>query len=454
MTKKIPKVLIFGQSFNKNTGGGITLSNLFTGWPKDKIAVANIGHGMRDVDFSVCVNYYLLGEKEYKWVFPFNKLQRQFESGILTPSNNNNISIVNNIPHNNPKNYRKIFIEKMFFPFVHYMGFSPKMCKLILSPSFKIWLDNYQPDIIYVQVSNLESINFVNALKDYLQKPVILHMMDDWPSVISSKGPLKNYWHNTVDRALRGLLNKCSLLLSISDAMTEEYEERFGLKFTSFHNPINIEDWLPYSKKDWHVKGTFKILYTGRIGTANSESIKKIAEAIHTLCIEGYKISLDIYSPNINTENANGLKIFKGVTLKNIVPHSKIPSLLPQYDLLVLPLDFDKKSLKFAKLSMPTKASEFMVSGTPILVFAPHQTALAKYADKHKWAYLVTDTHEKVILDAIKDLYNNYNIRAVLGERAKNLAIETEDAQIIRHKFKEAICSVYNINKSNVIEVY
>ena len=454
MTKKIPKVLIFGQSFNKNTGGGITLSNLFTGWPKDKIAVANIGHGMRDVDFSVCVNYYLLGEKEYKWVFPFNKLQRQFESGILTPSNNNNISIVNNIPHNNPKNYRKIFIEKMFFPFVHYMGFSPKMCKLILSPSFKIWLDNYQPDIIYVQVSNLESINFVNALKDYLQKPVILHMMDDWPSVISSKGPLKNYWHNTVDRALRGLLNKCSLLLSISDAMTEEYEERFGLKFTSFHNPINIEDWLPYSKKDWHVKGTFKILYTGRIGTANSESIKKIAEAIHTLCIEGYKISLDIYSPNINTENANGLKIFKGVTLKNIVPHSKIPSLLPQYDLLVLPLDFDKKSLKFAKLSMPTKASEFMVSGTPILVFAPHQTALAKYADKHKWAYLVTDTHEKVILDALKDLYNNYNIRAALGLRAKNLAIETEDAQIIRPKFTEAICSVYNINKSKVIEVY
>ena len=454
MIKKIPKVLIFGQSFNKNTGGGITLSNLFSGWPKDKIAVANIGHGMRDIDFSVCVNYYLLGKKEHKWVFPLSKLQRQFESGIVTPLNNKNNTLSNSKELTISKSYRKIFIEKLFFPFVDYMGFSLKMSKLILSPSFKTWLDGYQPDVIYVQVSNLESINFVIALKEYLHKPVILHMMDDWPSVISSQGPLKNYWHNKVDTALRNLFNKCNLLLSISDAMTLEYEERFGLKFTAFHNPINIEDWLPYSKKDWYVKDMFKILYTGRIGTANSESIKKIAKAVDSMCAEGFKISLDIFSPNINTENAKGLKIFKGVNLKNIVPHSKIPALLPQYDLLVLPLDFDKRALKFAKLSMPTKASEFMVSGTPVLVFAPQQTALAKYADKHKWAYLVTDTKEEIILNALKELYNNYTLRETLGERAKNLAIDTEDAQIIRFKFKEAICSVYSANKPNVIEVY
>ena len=457
MIKKIPKVLIFGQSFNKNTGGGITLSNLFHGWPKENIAVANIGHGMRDIDFSVCKNYYLLGKKEYKWVFPFNKLQRQFESGIITPLNNNNITAVvtaHNHLQNNSKNYRKLFIEKIFFPFLHYMGFSPKMSKLILSSSFKSWLDNYQPDIIYVQVSNLESINFVKALKGYLNKPVILHMMDDWPSVISTRGPLKNYWHNKIDIALRDLLKSCSLLLSISDAMSEEYQQRFGFKFTAFHNPINIEDWLPYSKNNWTFTNTFKILYTGRIGTANTETIKKIAVAVDNLSNSGLKISLDIFSPNINTDRAKALNFFKGVNLKNIVPHSKIPALLPQYDLLVLPLDFDKKSLKFAKLSMPTKASEFMVSGTPVLVFAPKQTALAKYADKQKWAYLVTDTQDEVILNALKDLYLNEEIRSELGQRAKTLAIKTEDSEIIRQKFIEAICSVYIVNKPDNIEVF
>lgn len=457
MIKKIPKVLIFGQSFNKNTGGGITLSNLFYGWPKNNIAVANIGHGMRDIDFSVCKNYYLLGKKEYKWVFPFNKLQRQFESGVVTPLNNNNITTVTvpqGIKQNSAKNYRKIFIEKVFFPFLDYMGFSPKMSKLILSPDFKIWLNEYQPDVIYVQVSNLESINFVRALKKYTNKPLILHMMDDWPSVISTRGPLKNYWHNKIDKALRDLLKSCSLLMSISDAMSEEYQHRFGLKFTSFHNPININDWLPYSKNNWAINNTFKILYTGRIGTANTETIKKIAVAVDNLCKSGLKISLDIFSPNIHSERARALNVFNGVNLKNIVPHSKIPALLPQYDLLVLPLDFDKKSVKFAKLSMPTKASEFMVSGTPVLVFAPKQTALAKYADKLKWAYLVTDTQEAIILNAFKELYTNEELRAKLGQRAKSIAIETEDARLIREKFKEAISSVQIVSEADAIKVY
>lgn len=445
MNKNLPKVLIFGQSFNKNTGGGITLSNLFDGWPKDRIAVANIGHGMRDIDFSVCVNYYLLGKDEYKWVFPFNKLQRQFESGIISINN----KIIPSIqkpghPGSAPLHIRKIFIERVFFPFLHYMGFSPVMSKLILSPSLKIWLDNYMPDVIYVQVSNLESIKFVLALKAYLKKPIILHMMDDWPSVISSKGPLKNYWNNKIDKELKNLLNSCSLLMSISDAMTDEYQQRFGLKFTSFHNPINICDWLPFSKNNWkvNIEKDFKILYTGRIGTANTDSIKKIAIAIDRLSTQGFKISLDIYSPNIDTDHAKRLKIFKGVNLKNIVPHNNIPALLPQYDLLVLPLDFDKKSVKFARLSMPTKASEFMISGTPILVFAPQQTALAKYAANQKWAYLVTDTAEATIVNAFKVLFSNEILRAELGNKAKALAIETEDAQMIRENFKNAICSV------------
>ena len=36
-----PRILIIGPPFNNFTGGGITLSNLFKGWPKDRIAVAS-----------------------------------------------------------------------------------------------------------------------------------------------------------------------------------------------------------------------------------------------------------------------------------------------------------------------------------------------------------------------------------------------------------------------------
>lgn len=74
----LPKVLIFGQPFNNTHGGGITLSNLFKGWEKDKIAVAATGHLMYNVTTDVCDIYYQLGNKEFKWRFPFNLIQRNF----------------------------------------------------------------------------------------------------------------------------------------------------------------------------------------------------------------------------------------------------------------------------------------------------------------------------------------------------------------------------------------
>ncbi len=77
-----PRVLIFGQPFNNFTGGGITLTNLFKGWPKDKIAVTYLGHGLQSVTTDVCDIYYQLGKDEHKWKFPFNLIQRKFPSGL------------------------------------------------------------------------------------------------------------------------------------------------------------------------------------------------------------------------------------------------------------------------------------------------------------------------------------------------------------------------------------
>ena len=79
----LPRVLIIGQTFNKKSGGGITQSNLFSGWDKDKIAVTCTAHLLQDSETEICDNYYQLGNLENKWIFPFNYFQRNFYSGKL-----------------------------------------------------------------------------------------------------------------------------------------------------------------------------------------------------------------------------------------------------------------------------------------------------------------------------------------------------------------------------------
>ena len=71
---ELPRVLIFGHAFNKKHGGGITLSNLFRGWPGDRIAVVATGHAMYSLSTDVCQTFYQLGSDEFSWRFPLNFL--------------------------------------------------------------------------------------------------------------------------------------------------------------------------------------------------------------------------------------------------------------------------------------------------------------------------------------------------------------------------------------------
>jgi len=189
-----PKVLIFGQPFNDFSGGGITLTNLFKGWPKDKIAVTFIGHGLFNVTTDVCDTYYQLGREEHKWIFPLNLIQRKFNSGLKSFENKSLTTI--NLIHTGLR-YKSV--NRFFFPILRRIGVFHAMSKISLSERFKVWLSEFNPDILYLQVSTREGILFAIELCDYLKVPSVIHMMDDWPSTISNKGLFKNYWKRKID---------------------------------------------------------------------------------------------------------------------------------------------------------------------------------------------------------------------------------------------------------------
>lgn len=90
---------------------------------------------------------------------------------------------------------------------------------------------------------------------------------------------------------------------------------------------------------------------------------------------------------------------FECVSYREPVPYAELPHKFGEADILYLPYDFSEKSLRFIRYSMPTKASEYMVSGTPVLIFAPSDTALARYAEEYRWAKVVTENN----LDSLKE---------------------------------------------------
>ena len=92
---------------------------------------------------------------------------------------------------------------------------------------------------------------------------------------------------------------------------------------------------------------------------------------------------------------------------------------LADADILLLPSNFDKMSLKYIGFSMPTKVPAYLVSGTPILVIGRQEAAQIQYAKQKKWGLVVTEDTKKKIGENIRILLSNNQLRSDLIENAK-----------------------------------
>jgi len=431
----LPRVLIFGQPFNNRHGGGITLSNLFKGWDKDNLAVAATGHLMVHVTTDVCEQYYQLGYEEYKWRFPFNILQKRFCSGVLSFAHEpDNYSV------SGKKGFRYFLVNSLFYPLLEWSGLFHNAATLSLSPRFKSWLDDFKPQLLYLQVSSLDTIVFARELSKYLDIPSVIHMMDDWPSTISSRGPFKKLWQNRIDREFRDLLESADLFLSISDAMSVEYKKRYNKEFIAFHNPIDPGIWGKYRKTDYALKGNFvKILYSGRIGAGIKKSLIELAEAIEELNQEGLSIRLHIQSPTSDPVVARSLLSYGCTVMDNVVEYSLLPKIFSGSDILVIANDFDYKGLTFLRYSMPTKASEYMISGTPVLVYSHPETAVSRFFNENECGCCVTEQNKEILKQALRHLVNDENYRVKLGENAFMVASECFNGDKKRGEFRQLL---------------
>ena len=441
----LPKVLIVNQPFVNDTGGGITLSNLFSGWDSEKLAVACSGYIMSpDIDANICNNYYQLGHKERKWIFPLNLVTRKYYSGPvrLTDKTQDNIVV-------KKSKLRVKLIMNFLHPLTEYLGLSYFITKSGLSKELCNWIDEYNPDIVYAQCSTRESILLCIAIQNYVKKPFVYHMMDDWPSLIGEKGFLKNYWKRKIDREFRKLLDGVDLFLGISDLMAKEYKKRYGKEFKTFHNPINVGFWKSGQRTNYDLDRTPTILYAGRIGLGIDTSLKEIAKAVSNV-----NKDLDISMAFViqSKEAPDWIKNFPDARHQGFSDYKNLPRVFGGADFLILPYDFSSESMSYIKYSMPTKASEYMASGTPIIIYASEDTALAQYAQQEKWAMVVTENKVDLLTEALKKLIQNKTVREEFTKVAKNLASERHADKIVVQNFRNELIGTLSKTKKNASE--
>jgi glycosyltransferase involved in cell wall biosynthesis len=93
---------------------------------------------------------------------------------------------------------------------------------------------------------------------------------------------------------------------------------------------------------------------------------------------------------------------------------------------------------------MPTKASEYMISGTPILVYAPEEATVLKTLKQSECGYCLSKNGKTEIIGAIRFLVNNEEFRKKISQNSVNYAKQTFDADKVRSNFQNLLMTLSN----------
>ncbi len=115
-----------------------------------------------------------------------------------------------------------------------------------------------------------------------------------------------------------------------------------------------------------------------------------------------------------------------------------------QADILFLPIAFDAKPHVIATAS-PSKMPEYLASGTPILVHAPRDSYLARYAREHGFAEVVDEPDAAALASALRRIATDEARRTELVTAARR-ALERHRADVVARTFADAIRSVVSTN--------
>ncbi|MEN7551140.1 hypothetical protein AAG747_24675 [Rapidithrix thailandica] len=442
MNHNFPKVLLV-CGFNQNTANGITISNLFQKWPSEKIAVLEYSSNIQDIAVSNIEKYYCLGSRETTLVWPFRHFQKVRQSCHF------NKYIKDKVQHEEVKNdiirtqsSIKRLLFKLKLNFLYITGLIYKTRKYTISDVLDTWIQNFNPDIIYGTTEDLEKMNFLLILKNRYQKKLAIHTFDDWVHSGHRYHFLQRYWNKKMITTFKKTLDKSDIRLTISDKMSNEYSQKYNLSFHAFHNPVdtnfwNADNFLKNSQKE----SIFTFIYAGKVNRDTIQPLQQFIRAIESLKNEGLNIAFSIYSPydiKVIYEylGQNAKKYFKGT-----VEYEMLPVIFKRSHALLLPLAFNKDTINYIRLSMLTKATEYMISGTPIFLYTPDNVAVSEYLTSHKAAY----KHENSLSlsTSIKKFINDYTNAMKFASNAKKRAEQFHSIERVTANLQK----VLNLNR-------
>lgn len=418
-------VLILSRGFR--AGDAITTLNLFSKWSNEHLYCASLVDseyitGLKD--------FYLIGNKEITYFFPFNYILKPFASKIGTTytdrKEKENVSLM------------KCVYERLGRPILQWLDQYETRLRIDISDEFDKWITEINPQIIYTSIGDIAMAEFIIKLHaKYPNIKFVIHGFDDWMS------PTYKVWNETIHRRkaeqlFKRILSFSSVRFTSSEMMTKDYAVKYGYDFVCFPNPVKISDQVAKVSKRTNKNN---VVFTGKISWHNNHAIKEMMLAVEMINMKGQDLTFDIYTDSSKSQLESFIsKIPVSTVIHEPVPNNQIPDILANASILYLPINIDKQTAKFAKYSMSTKMGEYLSSGVPVIYYGPEGMAMTEFLKENDCAHIISehnlDKLQQVIIDCLKSK-NNTKIKV-----GKRLSSTYFNINSITSKFKDNLVKI------------
>jgi hypothetical protein len=285
----LPKVLLINYlPINNQCAVGFTLSNLFKGWPKDRIAQIYIYDA--ELDRSVCERSYQLDFCDLRINLPLKlflasrfsrRSHRQSALGKASPG----VGIEPLVSSGDLQNVKRHWspfnvLKSIVIWFVELYSYR-------ITREMDEWIRDFEPEVVY---SYLESAHVVSLVKDISAKyqiPVVPHFFDDWVTVPMMRPEHKGILSKRLLKNTYLIMKKAPCRLVVGEAMGREYSQRYSLAFHSFMNCVDPQQRLEY-RSSGGTRRRMRFAYVGGLHLNRFYQLMELADAL--VCLRKEKL--------------------------------------------------------------------------------------------------------------------------------------------------------------------
>lgn len=413
LNQDFPRILVVNsQNLNKNNATGITLRSILSLIPKDKLLQIYRFNPWNPAPDIMNIKSIQIPPTAMPIAYLFKKVFGAVTDEDRPPSNTNN--------QEEKKSIANLDIIKVLF--------KAMLDVSIISPdkSFLSKVDAFKPELIYTLGGELCIQKWALYFAKRYKCRVVMHYMDNWRQTAYLKDKCLSFINNYLNKQLGQLEQRMKCGVVISDAMATAYKKIYHHEYLPLMNIVNNI----IVKNVEHEYLT--IVYAGGLHLNRYKTLLAVEK-----CVRHFSdVKLVIFTSKDNIVAYQNLFDNRLTTFKESVEHDKIAMVFECADILLHIESFEARDVEYTKYSLSTKIPEYMMSGKPIICYAPPILAASQYI-KSSCAGISVSTSsefiEAVRLFRDKNTRNDYGRRGI--ETAKKNHSPESSIRVLRQVF-------------------